>query len=264
MDAIQTGARDEALQKRQQPGDRGRGGAIPKPPAPSPSLSPVSRLQSPPAASQAYAGTPDLAKPAPGAGNGTGSRRTPLTAEQQGLAARYLPMARSLAKPLKKNWPNEGAEFESAALMALVEAAQSFDPSRNVKFPTFARYRIWGALRDVQRGLITAGWRGDLEHAPSVSSLAHDAEEHGRVFGSQPDAPVGQEFEAIDFVESWLRKLPSRHAEACRQIYIHDRTQGDAAGYVGCSKSRLSYLHKESLDLLKDAWEHQARKQVAS
>ena len=53
-------------------------------------------------------------------------------------------MAKSLAKPLKKNWPVEGEEFESAALMALVEAAQSFDPARNVKFATFARYRIWG------------------------------------------------------------------------------------------------------------------------
>lgn len=71
-----------------------------------------------------------------------GSRRSRLTVEQQELAKSYLPMARSLAKPLKKAWPAEKEEFESAALLALVEAAQSFDPSRNVKFATFARYRI--------------------------------------------------------------------------------------------------------------------------
>lgn len=254
MDAIPTAARDETFLGRQETGDRRQEGSAR-------TRSADSCLPSPPDAPPC-AGTPDLAKPAPGNGNRAGSRRSPLTAEQQRLAAKYLPMARALAKPLKLNWPNEGPEFESAALMALVEAAQSFDPARNVKFPTFARYRIWGALRDVQRGLITTGWRDDLEHAPTISSLAHDAEEHGRVFGSEPDAPVGQEFEAIDFVESWLRKLPSRHAEACRQIYIHDRTQGEAADRVGCSKSRLSYLHKESLDLLKDAWAHQARKQV--
>ena len=212
---------------------------------------------------QSYAETCDLSKPTPRAENKIGSRRTPLTAEQQGLASKYLPMAKSLAKPLKKNWPVESEEFESAALLALVEAAQSFDPTRNVKFATFARYRIWGALRDVQRGLITAGWRADMQNAPSVSSLTYDAEEHGRVLGSVPDAPVGEEFEAIDFVESWLRKLPAKHAEACRQIYIHDRTQGEAADHVGCSKSRLSYLHKESLDLLKDAWDYQARKRAA-
>ncbi len=202
-----------------------------------------------------------LAKPTSRIENKTGSRRVPLTAEQQGLAAKYLPMAKSLAKPLKQNWPTEGDEFDSAALLALVEAAQSYDPSRNVKFATFARYRIWGALRDVQRGLIMAGWRSDMENAPSISSLTYDAEERGLVLGSEPDAPVGEELESIDFVESWLRKLPTKHAEACRQIYIHDRSQGEAAAQVGCSKSRLSYLHKESIELLKDAWAHQARKQ---
>jgi RNA polymerase sigma factor (sigma-70 family) len=211
------------------------------------------------AATQDRAEPSDFAKPRPRTENKMGTRRVPLTSEQQGLAARYVPLAKSLAKPLKKNWPVEAEEFDSAALMALVEAAQSFDPAFNVKFATFARYRIWGALRDVQRGLITAGWRGDLEHAPTVTSLTYDAEDHGRVLGAVPDAPIGTEFEAVDYVESWLRKLPAKHAEACRQIYVHDRTQGEAADHVGCSKSRLSYLHKESLELLKDAWDHKNR-----
>jgi len=191
--------------------------------------------------------------------NKPASRRSPLTGDQQELARKYVPMARSLAKPLKMSWPVEGEEFESAALLALVEAAQSFDPARNVKFATFARYRIWGALRDVQRGLITAGWRGDMENAPTVSSLSYDAEEHGRVLGSEPDRRVGEEYEAVEFVENWLRKLPSKHAAACREIYLNDRTQGQAAGHIGCSKSRLSYLHKEALDLLKDSWTYMNR-----
>ena len=72
--------------------------------------------------------------------------RHPMSTEQQRLVIRYLPMARALAKPLKATWPGEGDEFESAACLALVEAAQSFDASRNVKFATFARYRIMGAL----------------------------------------------------------------------------------------------------------------------
>jgi RNA polymerase sigma factor (sigma-70 family) len=188
-----------------------------------------------------------------------GTRRAPLTAEQQGLAGRYVPMAKSLAKPLKTSWPIEGEEFESAALMALVEAAQSFDPSRNVKFATFARYRIWGALRDVQRSLITAGWRGDAEHAPTICSLTYDTEENGHVLNSEPDPPIGQELEAVEFVEHWLGKLPAKHADACRQIYIHGKTQSEAAEMMGCSKSRLSYLHKEALDLINDAWAYRAR-----
>lgn len=186
-------------------------------------------------------------------------RRVPLSAEQQGLAMRYVPMARSLAKPLKLAWPLEGDEFESAAMLALVEAAQSFDPSRNVKFATFARYRIWGALRDVQRGLITAGWRGDLENAPSVSSLTCNAEERGRILNAEPDRPVGEEFEALEFVENCLRQLPTKHAACCREIYVNGKTQGEAAEAIGCSKSRLSYLHKESLELINDALAYRAQ-----
>jgi RNA polymerase sigma factor (sigma-70 family) len=186
-------------------------------------------------------------------------RRAPLTAEQQGLAEKYLPMAKALAKPLKRSWPLESEEFDSAALLALVEAAQSFDPARNVKFATFARYRIWGALRDVQRALVTAGWRTDMENAPTLSTLTYDAEERGRVLMTEPDPPVGQEFESVEFVEHWLRKLPLKHAAACREIYVNGRSQGEAAEHVGCSKSRLSYLHKEAMEILNDAWAYQAR-----
>lgn len=187
-------------------------------------------------------------------------RRTPLNNVQQVLAARYVPMAKSLAKPLKTAWPVEGEEFESAAMLALVEAAQSYDPTRNVKFATFARYRIWGALRDVQRSLIMSGWRGDMENAPAITSLTYDAEENGRVLGTEQDRPAGEEFEALEFVENCLRKLPAKHAAACRHIYLEGKSQVEAAEALGCSKSRLSYLHKEALELIVDDWSHQDRK----
>jgi RNA polymerase sigma factor (sigma-70 family) len=188
----------------------------------------------------------------------TRARRAPLTGDQQGLALRYLPMAKALAKPLKAAWPVERDEFDSAACLALVEAAQSFDSSRNVKFATFARYRIWGALRDVQRSLIAAGWNGDMENAPIMSSLGVGMEEHGLVLGAEPDRPVEETVDAIDAVEYWLRKLPKHHAAACRQIYIHDRNQAAAADAMNCSRSRLSYLHRESLEMLNDSyrWKH--------
>ena len=186
-------------------------------------------------------------------------KRPPMSVERQNLAVRYLPMARSMAKMLKISWPNEVDEFDSAACMALVEAAQTYDPSRNVKFSTFARFRICGALRDVQRALIVAGWRGDMENAPMIRSLTAECEEHGRVVLGEADPPVGEELEAIETVENWLKKLPAQHEAACRHIYLHGKTQGEAAEALGCSRSRLSYIHKEAIDLLNDAWEQSAR-----
>ncbi len=189
------------------------------------------------------------------------SKRSRLTPDQQVLAQNYLPMARALAKPLKRCWPSEKEEFESAALLALVEAAQSFDSSRNVKFATFARYRIWGALRDVQRSLITAGWKCDLENAPKINGLAHDSEDHGRILMTEPDRPIGQVYEGDEFVEGCLRNMPPKHARACREIYLNGKTQGEAAKLVGCSKSRLSYLHKEGLEMIKDHWKYLTKHQ---
>jgi DNA-directed RNA polymerase specialized sigma24 family protein len=69
---------------------------------------------------------------------------------------------------------------------------------------------------------------------------------------SSPDAPIGEELESVDFIESLLKKLPPKHAVACREIYINGRTQGETAEIVGCSKSRLSNIHSEALALLND------------
>lgn len=183
-----------------------------------------------------------------------GASRRPLTAAQQDLAARYVPLARHLARPLQRAWPAAREEFESAALMALVEAAQSYDPSRNVRFATFARLRITGALRDVQRRQALPGWRVDREHAPLVGPLQPDSEQSGRVLLSDPGRPVGSEYEAADAVEGWLRKLPPRHAAACRQIYLQGKTQTLAARALGCSQSRLCCLHREALAMLNGTW----------
>jgi RNA polymerase sigma factor (sigma-70 family) len=186
------------------------------------------------------------------------TKREPLTEQQQALAVQYLPLARSLAKSLKQNWPAETHEFDSAACMALVEAAQSFDPARNVKFATYARFRICGALRDVQRALVTQGWRDDMENAPKFMSLISTAEEFGEVMLSHPDRAVGEGIELTDLLESWLKKLPPRHAAACRELYFNQKTQSEAAEAIGISKSRVSYLHREALEILNDIATFQA------
>ncbi len=181
--------------------------------------------------------------------------RSPLTEEQQRLASQYLPLARSMAQRLARYWPAEREELESTAYMALVEAAQSFDPDRKVGFGTFARFRIRGALRDFQRLMNSAGGRGGRENPPVFQRLGKDAEEYGQVIGIQPDGPVGSDIEAIEAVEDWLGRLPRAHAAACRLIYVHGKSQEDAAAHVGCSKSYLSRLHREAITWLV----HEAR-----
>jgi RNA polymerase sigma factor (sigma-70 family) len=152
---------------------------------------------------------------------------------------------------MRRALPYSHDELESAAFMALVEAAQTFDPSRNVDFSTFARHRIWGALCDVRREALFGKGKGG-PHARVVNRTAEAAEAHGHVLGSEPDEPVGADLELHETVESWIRSLPRTHSQAFRHIYLDGKTQEEAASLVGCSKSYMSRLHNEAL-----SWLHQ-------
>jgi RNA polymerase sigma factor (sigma-70 family) len=179
--------------------------------------------------------------------------RTPLNDDQQGLTVRYLPLAQALARRAAQACPAGRDEFESAALLALVEAAQSFDPSRKVDFATFARHRIRGALLNAQRELFSFTRRCRAENAPRFQPLEHDSEVRGQVVASGVASPVGADLEAADAVENWLRKLPAMQSAAFRHIYLDGKTQEEAAALVGCSRSAMSRIHQETI-----TWFHQA------
>lgn len=181
-----------------------------------------------------------------------------LSPAKQDLAAEYLPLALALARPLKHAWAVAHDEFESAALMALVEAARVYDNTRKVRFATFARHRVRGALRDVQRSLALKGFRQDpnAPDAPRLLSLqlsvGSNAEPRVRfVLAEEREDNPETVVDETDALEAWLRKLPRRHAAACREIYLNDCTQAEAAHRLGCSQSRLSYMHHEALVMLR-------------
>ena len=75
-------------------------------------------------------------------------------------------------------------------------------------------------------------------------------EHNGVVLGVEPEPPVGTWIESTEAVEFWLRRLPRAHAAACRLIYIHGKSQDEAASEVSCSKSYLSRLHREAINWL--------------
>lgn len=184
--------------------------------------------------------------------------RTPLTAAQRQLASSYIPLAKNLAWPYRVNWPSAKEEFESAALMALVEAAEAFNPTRSVRFSTFAKHRIRGALLDVQRRMILWGWRKrkDIpDELPAWEPLPSCPEESGRILGCEPEGPVGADIEMFDEVENWLRKLPPRNAAACREIYVHGHTFTETARRLGYSQTRVSFLHSQAMAMLNGTWE---------
>jgi RNA polymerase sigma factor (sigma-70 family) len=177
-----------------------------------------------------------------------------LTESQRDLAARYVALAKALARPFKLRWPSHRDDFESAALGALVEAAGTYRADRNVKFGAFARHRIFGALKDVQRSMLPYGYRFDAGHAPTLASLPPepDGEGAGRVLGADEAPPVGWDLENAELVEKVLRQLPARHARVFRLMYLHGYSQPRAAAAMGLSQTYISAIHRDGLALLAE------------
>ena len=73
-----------------------------------------------------------------------------------------MPLVNKVAEIMARRlWPRVGAdELASAGYDGLIAAVTSFDPDRGVKFETYCRQRILGAIRDWQREIDPLGRSG--------------------------------------------------------------------------------------------------------
>lgn len=166
---------------------------------------------------------------------------TPLTEVQRELAGRYLPFAKRIARPYQVRWPSERDEFESAAGLAMVEAARAFDAGRGVKFATFAAMRVDGMMRDVQRRLFRpkAALAGNFEGVEDAALADRSA-----------SIEAAQDW--AEFIRAWLGRLSDRDAYICSAIYFDGTSQESVAATLRTSRSRVKARLDESLQLLRD------------
>lgn len=78
------------------------------------------------------------------------------------LIEHYMPIVHKVAEIVARRlWPRVTAdELASAGADGLLAAVNSFDPGRGVKFETYCRQRIVGAIRDWQREIDPLGRSG--------------------------------------------------------------------------------------------------------
>lgn len=89
-------------------------------------------------------------------------RKSKSDALRNRLVENYLPLVQKMAEILARRlWPRVVAdELASAGYDGLIAAVSSFDPDRGVKFETYCRQRILGAIRDWQREIDPLGRSG--------------------------------------------------------------------------------------------------------
>ncbi|HOF90131.1 MAG TPA: FliA/WhiG family RNA polymerase sigma factor [Armatimonadota bacterium] len=120
----------------------------------------------------------------------TAYREAPSDALRRQLIEQYAPLARYVVDRLNLQ-PSGGLCYDdliSQAIVGLIEAIDRYDPSRGVKFNTYAYYRIRGAVMDMLRELdwvprslraksadiinTIARLEGELGRAPSDAEIA--------------------------------------------------------------------------------------------
>ncbi len=109
-------------------------------------------------------------------------RKTRSESLRNSLVEHYLPIVNKLAEIMARRlWPRVSAdELASAGYDGLIAAVSSYDPGRGVKFETYCRQRIVGAIRDWQREIDPLGRAGrNFERSLNAVEDKYQAE-HGQ------------------------------------------------------------------------------------
>jgi RNA polymerase sigma factor FliA len=105
-------------------------------------------------------------------------RKSKTEALRNRLAENYLHLVQKMAEIMARRlWPRVTCdELASAGYDGLLAAVNSFDPNRGVKFETYCRQRIVGAIRDWQREIDPLGRSGrNFERAMSTAEDRYQA-----------------------------------------------------------------------------------------
>jgi RNA polymerase sigma factor (sigma-70 family) len=174
-----------------------------------------------------------------------------LTEAARDLAARYVPLARALARPRMRRFPSARQEFESAALLGLVMAARNFDPARGVRFSTYARSWILGEMGAVSRELGLSRRDREAEFARPIAVRPLHPEHRGRVLTALPEPPVGHRAELAEEAGRCLRWVNGPHARVCRGIYLEGKSRREMGRQLGKSQTRITELHDEAIAMIR-------------
>ncbi len=163
-----------------------------------------------------------------------------------GFPERYRGMVEALAwvahQQCDRRVPVE--DLAAYGLLGLVEAAERFDPTRGVKFTTFAYPRVRGAILD-----------GLAEMAPLLERSVAPADLDAQA-GPPPSAEAASPPARLAAAEARARvamlagRLPEQMREVLHLVYVSGHTLTSAGDRMSLSTSRASRVHRQALEQL--------------
>lgn len=193
------------------------------------------------------------------------------------LFLQYMPWAASVGRSVYRRisiYSLDSEDFVQNAELGLLDAMSRFDPGRGVEFRAFAKARVRGAVFNGLRALLSE--RGvsndDMRYA---ERLAHLHRSDIDAFDSVVDAIVGLGIgylldhasnegagDAYAYVKrdqtnatllQAVNRLPERLRHVITEYYFNHVPFRDLAEAMGVTKGRMSQLHHEALNRLRDA-----------
>jgi DNA-directed RNA polymerase specialized sigma subunit len=175
-------------------------------------------------------------------------RPDPLPPDRRGLAEdpELIRRARRIAGRVARTAPHLAEDLESAALLGLVHAARTWDPSAGVPFSAHAAIRCRGEAREFRRkwGATGTTRRRSTRRPPAAEPLVDVADDA---------PPVGWEVDSADAVDAVARRLPPRVGEAVRRRFLcaDGRTFEGVGRAMGLSTSGAQKLIDEAAGILR-------------
>lgn len=208
------------------------------------------------------------------------------------LAESYLGYAHAIAAEMLRTLPSnvDRADVESAAEFGLMQAANSYDPSRGISFATFAYYRVRGAIYDDLRKSYRVNrfeegantYMIDYSAAPPPASdpdseyrevkrlTSHLVTSYLLSLDSSRQEPVSHSMESP--LQRLLRKerhnqlrealirLPEKNRRVIEGYYFAGLSFSQIGRDLGLSESTAWRIHARSLEMIRAVLEEKTAK----
>jgi RNA polymerase sigma factor for flagellar operon FliA len=194
------------------------------------------------------------------------------------LVEQHLPLVRRVAKKVRCGGTTllDRDDLLTHGCLAVMEAAQRFDPERGVTFETFATQRIRGAMLDAIREVDwvprtirrrqSARHRGEPVEATSrqmhengqvvsIETPLQDCDEQLRVADILIDRSASSERPTIDTavtnaLHAAIAALPSRLAFVLDRYFYDGATLDQIADELGVTEGRVCQMKREAFERL--------------